>query len=414
MSDRYLGYGRQAIDRADVEAVTNALLSDHLTQGPAVEQFEQVLASYAGAPHAVAVTNGTAALHLACLATGIGPGDAAIVPPLTFAATSNAVLYCGATPIFADIDPQTLCLSAESVEAALELARKEGLRPRLLMPVHFAGLPATMSELVPLAKKHGLLIIEDACHALGAEYRLSADQPFQRVGSGLADLSIYSFHPVKHVTTGEGGAVTTHDRALYEKLARLRTHGITKVASSLKNAARAADPATGRANRWYHEMQMLGFNYRLPDLNAALGTAQMKRVEAFVARRREIAAYYRQELAGIPGIALPPGDDELRRHSYHLFPIAVDYAQLETTREQFMGELHARKIGSQVHYIPVYWHPYYEENAASWRKVACPVGEEYYERELSIPMFPAMDDEDCARVVQAVREVAVAAQSAVR
>ncbi|HYI07942.1 MAG TPA: UDP-4-amino-4,6-dideoxy-N-acetyl-beta-L-altrosamine transaminase [Thermoanaerobaculia bacterium] len=413
MSDRYLGYGRQSLDRDDVEAVTKVLASDHLTQGPAVERFEQELAAFVGAAHAVAVSNGTAALHLACLAVGLGPGDAAIVPPLTFAATSNAVLYCGATPIFADVDPRTLCLSPESVEAALQLARAEGLRPRLLMPVHFAGLPASMDGLVRLARKHDLLILEDACHALGAEYRLTPEEPFRRVGSGLADISVWSFHPVKHITTGEGGAVTTNDPALAEKVARLRTHGITKATSSLRNRERAFD-ASGQVNRWYHEMQTLGFNYRLPDVNAALGAAQLKRIDAFVARRREIAAFYREELAGVPGIMLPPGDDELRRHSYHLFPLAIDFAALNTTRERFMGELHARGIGSQVHYIPVYWHPYYEDEASRWRRLPCPVAEETYERELSIPMFPAMDDDDCQRVVRALREVAAGDQSGPR
>jgi UDP-4-amino-4,6-dideoxy-N-acetyl-beta-L-altrosamine transaminase len=396
----FIPYGRQSISDDDVAAVVAVLRSDYLTQGPAVEAFEKALTDYLGSRDAVAVANGTAALHLASLALGVGPGDAVVVPALTFAATANAVLYCGATPVFADIDPATLTISPASVERALAAARKQGLRPKAIYPVHFAGLPADLATLRDLAAEQRLAIVEDACHALGAEYRASASEPFRKVGSGNATaMQCWSFHPVKHVATGEGGAVTTDDPKLAAAVRKLRTHGITKDASQYVCKPTEAAP-------WYHEMQELGFNYRLCDIQAALGASQMRAMAASIVRRRAVADLYRRELAGLPWLGLPSGDTERGRHAYHLFPLRIDFKALGTTRTAVMQKLSASKIGTQVHYIPVYAHPFYQANGGRWLKDDCRETEAFYEQALSIPMYAAMTDADVTRVCAAIRALA--------
>ena len=373
-----LPYGRQALDEADVAAVVESLRSDWLTTGPRVAEFERRVAERVGVRHAVAVSSGTAALHAAAFAAGLGPGDEAIVPPLTFAATANAVLYQGATPVFADVLPDTLTLDPARVREQLTA------RTRAIVAVDFAGHPADLDELRALARTQGLALLDDAAHALGAEYR-------GRPVGGRADLTTFSFHPVKHVTTGEGGMVVTDDAALAERVARFRNHGIT----------------TGHAERfqsgeWFYEMVDLGFNYRLTDVQCALGLSQLGKLDRFLARRAAIAARYREALGRLPGVALQTVAPDVR-HAWHIFPLLLDLERLAADRRAIFTALRAEGIGVNVHYIPVYWHPYYQR--LGYAKGLCPVAERAYERLLTLPLFPAMEDRDVEDVVTAVRRV---------
>ena len=375
---RMLPYGRQQLDDADVAAVVECLRGDWLTTGPRVEEFEQRVAERVGVRHAVAVSSGTAALHAAVFAAGLGPGDEAVVPPLTFAATANAVLYQGATPVFADVRPDTLTLDPARV------LEKLTARTRAIVAVDFAGHPADLDELRELARAHGLVLLDDAAHALGAEYR-------GRPVGGQADLATLSFHPVKHVTTGEGGMVVTDDAALAERARRFRNHGIT----------------TGAAERfqsgeWFYEMTDLGFNYRLTDLQCALGLSQLDKLDRFLARRASIAARYRGALGRLPGVALQAVAPDVR-HAWHLFPLLLDLEHLAADRRAIFTALRAEGIGVNVHYIPVYWHPYYQR--LGYPKGLCPVAERAYERLLTLPLFPAMEDRDVEDVVAAVEKV---------
>jgi perosamine synthetase len=326
----------------------------------------------------VAVSSGTAALHLAAFAAGLGPGDEAIVPPLTFAATANAVLYLGATPVFADVRSDTLTLDPEWV------AEKLTPRTRAIIGVDFAGLPCDWDRLHVLAQRTGARLIDDAAHALGAAYR-------GRPLGALADLTTLSFHPVKHVTTGEGGMVTTDDAGLAERARRFRNHGITMDASERFSRG-----------EWHYEMVDLGFNYRLTDVQCALGLSQLGRLDDALARRRAIAARYRAALAGVPGLALqalPEGS----AHAWHIFPILLDLDRLAGDRRAIFAALRAEGIGVNVHYIPVYWHPYYQR--LGYAKGLCPVAEAVYERLITLPLFPAMTDADVEDVLTAVRKV---------
>ncbi|MBI4270635.1 MAG: UDP-4-amino-4,6-dideoxy-N-acetyl-beta-L-altrosamine transaminase [Candidatus Rokubacteria bacterium] len=373
-----LPYGRQELDEADVAAVVESLRSDWLTTGPRVAEFERRVAERVGVRHAVAVSSGTAALHAAAFAAGLGPGDEAIVPPLTFAATANAVLYQGATPVFADVLPDTLTLDPARVREQLTA------RTRAIVAVDFAGHPADLDELRALARTQGLALLDDAAHALGAEYR-------GRPVGGRADLTTFSFHPVKHVTTGEGGMVVTDDAALAERVARFRNHGIT----------------TGHAERfqsgeWFYEMVDLGFNYRLTDVQCALGLSQLDKLDRFLARRAAIAARYREALGRLPGVALQTVAPDVR-HAWHIFPLLLDLDRLAADRRAIFTALRAEGIGVNVHYIPVYWHPYYQR--LGYPKGLCPVAERAYERLLTLPLFPAMEDRDVEDVVTAVRRV---------
>jgi len=373
-----LPYGRQDIDEADVAAVVESLRSDWLTTGPRVAEFERRVAERVGVRHAVAVSSGTAALHAAAFAAGLGPGDEAIVPPLTFAATANAVLYQGATPVFADVLPDTLTLDPARAREQLTA------RTRAIVAVDFAGHPADLDELRALARTQGLALLDDAAHALGAEYR-------GRPVGGQADLATFSFHPVKHVTTGEGGMVVTDDAALAERAARFRNHGIT----------------TGAAERfqsgeWFYEMVDLGFNYRLTDVQCALGLSQLGKLDRFLARRAAIAARYREALGRLPGVALQTVAPDVR-HAWHIFPLLLDLERLAADRRAIFTALRAEGIGVNVHYIPVYWHPYYQR--LGYPKGLCPVAERAYERLLTLPLFPAMEDRDVEDVVTAVRRV---------
>lgn len=373
-----LAYGRQWIEEDDVAAVVAALRSDWITTGPRVAEFEAALAARVGARHAVVVSSGTAALHAATYAAGIKPGDEVIAPPLTFAATTNAILYQGGTPVFADVRPDTLTVDPADVE------RKITPRTRALILVDFAGHPCDLDSLLALARAHGLRVIEDAAHALGAEYR-------GRPLGALVHLTTWSFHPVKHVTTGEGGAVTTNDRSLAERAARFRNHGISSGAME-----------RFQGGEWYYEMADLGFNYRLTDLQCALGLSQLRKLDRFLRRREAIAARYGAALADVPGLALQAVGAHVR-HAWHLFPVLLDLDRLAADRRAIFQALRAENIGVNVHYIPVYWHPHYRR--LGYQKGLCPVAEGIYERVLTLPLYAAMEDRDVEDVIAAVQKV---------
>jgi UDP-4-amino-4,6-dideoxy-N-acetyl-beta-L-altrosamine transaminase len=373
-----LPYGRQRIDEADIAAVGEVLRGDWLTQGPTVTRFEEAFAAKLGVRHAVAFANGTAALHGACFAAGITSGQEVVVPAITFAATANAALYLGATPVFADVDPASGLLSPD------DLRKKITPRTKALLPVHYAGLPVDMAPLRDLAERHGLVVIEDACHALGATYR---GVPAGRLG----DLACFSFHPVKHITTGEGGMVVTDDDAYAEKLRLFRTHGIGK------------DPARVEAiGDWHYDMVHLGFNYRLTDFQAALGLSQLRKLDRFVAERQAHAAAYDQAFADMPGVSplRVPAD---RTCSYHLYPLLFDMARLSCDKKTLFAALRAEGIGVQVHYIPVPRQPYYR--TLGYDPAATPGAEEFFAREISLPLFVGLTDADRHDVLTAVRKV---------
>lgn len=375
-------YGRHWLDEADVSAVEEALRSDRITQGPRVDGFERALADYCGARHAVATSSGTAALHLACLAAGLGPSDEVVTTPMTFVATSNSVLFCGATPRFADIQADTRNIDPERVAATVTD------RTRAIIPVHFAGHPCDMDEIAAIAKESDLVVIEDACHALGASYRGG------RIGAcEHSDMAVLSFHPVKHITTGEGGAVLTNDDALCEGLRRLREHGISRDPASF----RAQDPASD--GPWYYEMQELGYNYRITDIQCALGSSQLDKADAFLARRREIAAAYAELLADVPGLRLPAERDYVSS-SWHIHVVELEDP---SRRKAVFEDLLAAGLGVQVHYLPVHLHPYYARRFGH-RLGDLPVAESYYRRAITIPLFPSMTDEEVEAVAAKVRE----------
>ncbi len=375
----FLPYGRQSVDEADVDAVVEVLRSDWLTTGPKVTEFEEAFAARVGAAHAVSFSSGTAALHAAAFAAGLKPGDEAITTPMTFAATANCVLYQDATPVFADVCADTLNLDPD------EITKKISSKTRAILPVDYAGQPADMTRIMETARHHGLVVIEDACHALGAEFER------QRVGS-IADMTVFSFHPVKHITTGEGGMVATSNPQFAETLRRFRNHGISSDARQRQSAG-----------QWQYEMVLLGFNYRLPDIVCALGIQQLKRLDANLARRREIAAQYTAAFRGIPGVIAPtvrPGANP----AWHLYPIRLDLEKLSADRAQVFRGLRAENIGVNVHYIPVHTHPYYRDRFG-YRGGEFPVAEDAYTRLISLPMFHAMTDGDVKDVITAISKV---------
>ncbi len=375
----FLPYGRQSVDEADIQAVVEVLRSDWLTTGPKVGEFEEAFASRVGAVHAVSFSSGTAALHAAAFAAGLKSGDEAITTPLTFAATANCVLYQGATPVFADVRGDTLNLDPQQVE------KKISARTRAILPVDYAGHPAELTPILEIARRHNLIVIEDACHALGAEYG------GRRVGS-IADMTVFSFHPVKHITTGEGGMVATNDAKFAETLRRFRNHGISSDARQRQSAG-----------QWHYEMVLLGFNYRLPDIVCALGIQQLKKLDANLARRREIAARYTAAFREIPGV-IPPAVRPEANPAWHLYPIRLDLKKLTVDRAEVFRALRAENIGVNVHYIPVHLHPYYRERFG-YKGGEFPIAEDAYERLISLPMFHGMSDGDAEDVIRAVRKV---------
>jgi perosamine synthetase len=374
-----LPYGRQLIEDADVQAVVEVLRSDWLTTGPKVAEFEEVFARRVGAEHAVSFSSGTAALHGAVFAAGLKAGDEAITTPLTFAATANCILYQDATPVFADVCADTLNLDPERVEERITT------NTRAILPVDYAGHPADLRAIVELARSHGLIVIEDSCHALGAEYE-------GRCVGGVADMTVFSFHPVKHITTGEGGMATTNNAQFAETLRRFRNHGISSDARQRQSAG-----------QWHYEMVLLGFNYRLPDIVCALGIEQLKRLDANLERRREIAARYTSAFREIPGV-IPPAVRAEANPAWHLYPIRLDLPQLTANRAQVFRALRAENIGVNVHYIPVHLHPYYREQFG-YKGGEFPVAEDAYERLISLPMFHAMSDQDVKDVIAAITKV---------
>jgi perosamine synthetase len=373
-----LPYGRPTMDEDDVQAVAAVLRSGWLTTGPRVGAVERAGGAAVGAPHAVAVSSGTAALHAAASAAGIGRGDEVVVPALTFAASANAVLYQGGTPVFADVREDTLCVDPADVAARITP------RTRAIVAVDYAGQPADLAPLGALARERRLALIEDAAHALGAEYR------GRRVGA-LADLTTFSFHPVKHVTTGEGGLVTTASAEMDARLRRFRNHGLE--AGFAERDERGLE---------YSPMVELGYNYRLTDIGCALGLVQLGKLEAFLKRRAEVARRYRAELGQEPGLALPAVAPDVR-HAWHIFPVLLEIERLAADRRTILAALRAENIAATVHYVPVYWHPYYQ--ALGYRRGLCPRAERAFERLLTLPLFPGMTDEDAGDVLAAVRKV---------
>lgn len=371
---KYIPYGRQSIDEEDIQAVVDVLCSDYLTTGPKVAEFEQKVADYVGAKYAVAVSNGTAALHIACLAAGICQGDEVITTPITFAASSNCVLYCGGTPIFADIDAHTYNIAPQEIE------RKITDRTKAIIPVHYTGQPCDMDVIMEIARKHNLLVIEDAAHALGASYKGI------RIGS-ISDMTCFSFHPVKPITTGEGGMVVTNDEELYKRLVLFRSHGITRDEELL----------TENQGGWYYQQLELGYNYRITDISCALGSSQMDKLDIFLEKRREIANRYNKAFKNVQGIKTPQQMENCSS-GWHLYMIQV----MNKNRREVFDRLRAAGIGVNVHYIPVYQHPYYRNHGYS--DCCLPNAENFYERAVSLPIYPALTVEQQQYVIDKVIE----------
>lgn len=368
----YIPYGKQSVDEHDIQAVVEVLTSDYLTTGPRIAEFEQKIADYTGANYAVAVSSGTAALHIACLAAGIGDGDEVITTPLTFAASANCILYCGGKPVFADINPRTYNIDPAQIEKQITQKTKA------LLPVHYAGQPCDMEAIQALAEQYGLMVIEDGAHALGAQYR------GKRIGS-ISDMTCFSFHPVKPITTGEGGVVTTNSREQYERLKLFRSHGIT----------RSGELLTEHPGTWYYEQLELGYNYRITDIACALGISQMDRLEGFLQRRRELAERYHAAFSNLEEIQIPEQLEGVES-GWHLYMIQVP----KNRRKQVFEQLQAAGIGVNVHYIPVYRHPYYRKHG--YEGCSCPNAESFYERALTLPLYPALTNEQQDYVIEKV------------
>lgn len=377
-------YGRQSISQSDIDAVVDVLHSDWLTQGPAVARFENALATYCGAPYAVATSSGTAALHLACLAAGFGRGDILWTTPNTFVASANCALYCGGEVDFVDIDARSYNLCPDALERKLQQAERDGRLPKVVVPVHFAGQSCDMARIGALADRYGFLVVEDASHAVGGTYRDA------KIGSCRhAHMTVFSFHPVKIITTGEGGMVMTRDRPLYDRLMRLRSHGIDRSAASGSDAEQGG---------WYYAQTELGYNYRMTDLQAALGTSQLRRIDEFVAARRALAERYDRMLADLP-LTLP-WQDPHGSSARHLYPLQLHAGA--ATRHHVYDRLHAQGVRCQVHYIPVHTQPFF--HARGFRAGDFPIAEAYYSGALSLPLYPGLGADEQDRVISALRE----------
>jgi len=383
--EKMLPYARQWVEEDDIAAVARVLRGDWLTTGPTVAEFERRFADRVGARYAVALSSGTAALHAACFAAGVGRGDEVITSPMTFVASANCALFLGAKPAFADIDPRTYNIDPAEIE------KKITPHTKAIIPVHYTGQPCDLDAIHAIARRHNLTVIEDAAHALGAEYK---GRP---VGS-ISDMTVFSFHPVKHITTGEGGMVTTDDAELYQWLLLFRSHGIT----------RDPEMMTENEGPWYYEALDLGFNYRLSDIQAALGISQLAKLDRFLARRREIAARYNDAFAELPAVQIPY-QAPYGRSAWHLYVLSLRLEELRKGRREIFDALRAENIGVNVHYIPVYHHPYYrwlgDPDSCSLQGFYCYQAEELYRRIITLPLFPAMTDRDAADVIAAVRRV---------
>jgi UDP-4-amino-4,6-dideoxy-N-acetyl-beta-L-altrosamine transaminase len=379
-------YGRQQITPDDVQAVVDVLQSDFITQGPAIPRFEQAVADYTGARFAVAVSSATAALHIGCLALGMGPGKRVWTSPNTFVASANCALYTGASVDFVDIDPTTYNMSVAALKTKLEQAQTDGTLPNLLIPVHFAGQPCDMAAIYALGQQYGFKVMADASHAIGARYH---NWPVG--GDGMADLTVFSFHPVKIITTGEGGMVLTDDEALYQALISLRTHGITR------DPARMTEASHGP---WYYQQLTLGYNYRMTDIQAALGASQMQRLDAFVARRHKLAQRYNDLLADLPVVTPWQAPDTYS--AFHLYVIRLRLNGIETTHRQVFESMQAQGIGVNLHYIPVPLQPYYQQ--LGFVPEDYPEAMAYYQEAISLPLFADLTDTQQDQVVQALHQ----------
>lgn len=380
MNKEIYSYGKQSISEADIREVIKTLKSPWLTQGPKVVEFEQAICKYTGAKYAVSVANGTAALHLAVLSLNLSPEDEVITSPITFLASANCILYAGARVKFADIDENTACIDPA------EIRKQITSKTRGIIPVHFAGQACNMAEIHKIAKQHDLFVIEDAAHAIGSEYK------GEKVGSCKhSDMVIFSFHPVKTITTGEGGAITTNNKEWYEKLLMLRSHGITK---DMKRLTQYEGP-------WYYEMQILGFNYRLTDIQAALGISQMKRLNEFASKRRELVGAYRNEFSGDQRFSLLE-EKPYSKAVFHLCPLLIDFSKTQTDKKEVFERLKKRGLDLQVHYIPVHLQPFYKR--FGFRKGDFPKAEEYYRKAISLPLYYGLKKSDIKRIAGIVKE----------
>ena len=368
-------YGKQTIEQDDIQAVVDVLQSDFLTTGPKIAEFEQTVADYVGAKYAVAISNGTSALHAACFAAGIGPGDEVITTPLTFAASANCVLYCGGTPVFADVDPKTYNIDPEDIR------RKITDRTKAIIAVHLAGQPCDMNAIHSIAREHGLIVIEDGAHALGSVYK------GKKVGS-MSDMTTFSFHPVKPITTGEGGMIVTDNEDFYKKMVLFRSHGITRDDSMM----------TRNDGPWFYQQFDLGYNYRITDIQCALGCSQMKKLDRFLARRKEIVARYNEAFADCDNIITPYQLSDTES-GWHLYIVQVKNCD----RRQVFENMREKGIGVNVHYIPVYMHPYYQEHG--YENVHCANAEEIYSHIISLPLYPGLTFEQQDYVIDTLKSL---------
>ncbi|GLC32341.1 UDP-4-amino-4,6-dideoxy-N-acetyl-beta-L-altrosamine transaminase [Clostridium omnivorum] len=378
--DTYLSYGRQCIDDNDIQEVIKVLKGDFLTTGPSVKKFEDKVASYVGAKYAVAVSNGTAALHAACFAAGIKEGDEVIVSPMTFAASSNCVLYCGGKPVFVDIDPKTYNIDVSKIEEKITKNTKA------IIPVDFTGQVADLDKINEIAEKYNLTVIEDAAHALGSEYKGN------KVGT-LSHMTEFSFHPVKPITTAEGGMIVTNDEKLYQRLELFRTHGITRDKGLISH----------NEGPWYYEQIDLGYNYRITDVQCALGSSQMDKIDGFIKRRREIVGKYNIAFKELNDFITTPYEAEFSNSGWHIYVIKLNLDKLKVSRKEIFEALQAENIGVNVHYLPVYLHPYYKN--LGYKRGICPEAEKLYSQIITLPLFPNMTDSDTNDVIEAVKKV---------
>lgn len=378
--NKAIPYGKQWIDEDDIQSVVEVLKGELITTGPKVLEFETILAERTGSKYAVAYSNGTSALHAACFAAGICEGDELITTPITFAASANCALYVGARPVFADI-----CSDTYNIDPA-EIEKKITNKTKAIIPVDFTGQPCDLDIIMKIAKKHNLIVIEDAAHSIGATYK------GRNIGS-IADMTTFSFHPVKTITTGEGGAVTTNNKELYEKLLMFRTHGITREKDQLINSEEGP---------WFYEQQFLGYNYRLTDIQAALGISQLKKLEKFLDLRRTFAKQYSNAFKNIDGLIVPLQDTN-GNSAWHIYVVQLDLEKLSIGRKVFFDELLKCGIGPNVHYIPVYYHPYYQE--LGYKKGICPKAEALYERMLTLPLFAKMEQSEVEYVIEMTKKI---------
>ncbi|MBY0600231.1 UDP-4-amino-4,6-dideoxy-N-acetyl-beta-L-altrosamine transaminase [Bacillus bingmayongensis] len=377
--EHYLPYGKQFIDEDDIQAVINVLKGDFITTGPMIKHFEEQVATYVGAKYAVAFSSGTAALHGACFAAGISDGDEVITTPMTFVASANCILYQGGVPVFADIKCDTYNIDPESIKDKITTKTKA------IIPVHFTGQPAELDKILKIAQEYNLIIIEDAAHALGATYKN------KKIGS-IGDMTMFSFHPVKHITTGEGGIITTNDEEYYQKLLQFRTHGIT----------RDLDKLIDNHGPWYYEMQFLGYNYRMTDIQAALGLSQLQKLDSFISKRKKYVALYHAELKELPEIILPKQLNHIDS-SWHLYVIRLNLPMLKVNRKEIFQALQKENIGVNVHYIPVHTQPFYRQ--MGYTLGICPHTERIYEELITLPLYSGMTEKDAKDVIKAVKKV---------